>query len=177
MAPGSCGIRGLGQLALRPDDGEGPRTPSWKFAPHCSPPVTILGRRLRARSGSPPVTILGRRLRARSGSPPSEQRQKVLVALKAHFICVRSPRHGERNVPRRFPSCSRIRANVETLPVIGRLRELLPFGPVHRSVSGIFLILVANSTSRLIASARDGRSVWPRRQSSTIRKNCSDTRI
>jgi len=47
----------------------------------------------------------------------------------------------------------------------------------QRSASGFFLILVANSTSRLIASARDGRSVWPRRQSSTVRKNCSDTRI
>ena len=42
----------------------------------------------------------------------------------------------------------RIRANVEILPAIGRLRELLPFGPAHRSVSDIFLILVANSTSR-----------------------------
>jgi hypothetical protein len=51
------------------------------------------------------------------------------------------------------------------------------FGPAQRSVSGVFLILVANSTSRLIASARDGRSVWQRRQSSTVRKNCSDTRI
>jgi hypothetical protein len=50
-------------------------------------------------------------------------------------------------------------------------------GPAQRSVSGFFLILVANSTSRLIASARDGRSPWPRRQSSTVRKNCSDTRI
>src|SRR5262249_7909175 len=48
----------------------------------------------------------------------------------------------------------------------------------QRSVSGFFfLIFAANSTSRLIASARDGRSVWRRRQSSTVRKNCSDTRI
>jgi hypothetical protein len=49
--------------------------------------------------------------------------------------------------------------------------------PTQRSVSGFFLILVANSTSRLIASARDGRSLWALRQSSTMRKNCSDTRI
>ena len=41
---------------------------------------------------------------------------------------------------------------------------------------GIFS-LVASSTSRLIASARDGRSFWRRRQSSTFRKNSSDTRI
>jgi len=47
----------------------------------------------------------------------------------------------------------------------------------HRSASGFFFPLAANSTSRLIASARDGRSVCRRRQSSTIRKNCSDTRI
>jgi hypothetical protein len=50
-----------------------------KFAAHCSPPITILARRLRPRSGS----------------PPSEQRQKVLGALGAHFIWVRSPRHIE----------------------------------------------------------------------------------
>jgi hypothetical protein len=49
------------------------------------------------------------------------------------------------------------------------------FGPAQRS--DFFLILVANSTSRLIASAREGRSVCPRRQSSTRRRNCSDTRI
>ena len=52
-----------------------------------------------------------------------------------------------------------------------------PFGPPQRSASRFFLILVANSTSRLIASARDGRSVSLRRKSSTICKNCSDTRI
>jgi len=49
--------------------------------------------------------------------------------------------------------------------------------PAQRSVSGFLLILVANSTSRLIASARDGTSVCHLRQSSTICKNCSDTRI
>jgi hypothetical protein len=62
-----------------------------------------------------------------------------------------------------------------------RVRPTVPhnaaLGPPQRSASGFFLILIANSTSRLIASARDGRSVWLRRQSSTVRKNCSDTRI
>jgi hypothetical protein len=32
--------------------------------------------------------------------------------------------------------------------------------PAQRSPSGFFLILAANSTRRLTASARDGRSVW-----------------
>ena len=45
------------------------------------------------------------------------------------------------------------------------------------SPSGVVRSLVPNSTSRRIASARDGRSFWRRRQSSTIRKNSSDTRI
>jgi hypothetical protein len=55
------------------------------------------------------------------------------------------------------------------------LREvrLLP----QRSRSDVVLSFVANSTNRLIASARDGRSFWRRRQSSTMRKNSSDTRI
>jgi hypothetical protein len=40
-----------------------------------------------------------------------------------------------------------------------------------------FFFLAPNSTSRLIASARVGRSAWERRHSSTIRKKCSETRI
>jgi hypothetical protein len=45
------------------------------------------------------------------------------------------------------------------------------------SASGFFFILAANSTILLIASARDGTSIWVRRQSSTIRKKGSETRI
>jgi len=45
---------------------------------------------------------------------------------------------------------------------------------VQRSASGFFFILAANSTILLIASARDGTSICPRRQSSTIRKKGSD---
>ena len=45
------------------------------------------------------------------------------------------------------------------------------------SRSAVVRSLVADSTNRRIASARDGRSFWRRRQSSTIRKNSSDTRI
>jgi hypothetical protein len=47
----------------------------------------------------------------------------------------------------------------------------------QRSAFGFLLLLVPNSTSRLIASARDGRSAWKRLQSSTIRRKPSDTRI
>ena len=47
----------------------------------------------------------------------------------------------------------------------------------QRSASGFFFIFAANSTILLIASARDGTSIWVRRQSSTIRKNGSETRI
>jgi hypothetical protein len=47
----------------------------------------------------------------------------------------------------------------------------------QRSISGLFFALIASSTILLIASARDGTSIWPRRQSSTIRKKDSDTRI
>ena len=63
---------------------------------------------------------------------------------------------------------SRIRF-AEGVPVLGLLFQV--------SRSDVVLSLVANSTSRLIASARDGRSFWRRRQSSTRRKNSSDTRI
>jgi hypothetical protein len=45
---------------------------------------------------------------------------------------------------------------------------------VQRSASGRFFILAANSTILLIASARDGTSICPRRQSSAIRKKGSD---
>jgi len=44
-------------------------------------------------------------------------------------------------------------------------------------LSDFFSTLTASSTILLIASARDGTSIWPRRQSSTIRKKDSDTRI
>jgi hypothetical protein len=47
----------------------------------------------------------------------------------------------------------------------------------QRSLSDFFSALTASSTILLIASARDGTSIWPRRQSSTIRKKESDTRI
>jgi hypothetical protein len=47
----------------------------------------------------------------------------------------------------------------------------------QRSLSDFFSALTASSTILLIASARDGTSIWPRRQSSTIRKKDSDTRI
>jgi hypothetical protein len=40
-----------------------------------------------------------------------------------------------------------------------------------------FFALIACSTILLIASARDGTSICPRRQSSTIRKKESETRI
>jgi hypothetical protein len=73
--------------------------------------------------------------------------------MQGGFAVIRVPESGTRNCPAR----------------------MLPWP--QRSVSGCFLILIANSTSRLIASARDGRSGWRRRQSSTMRKNCSDTRI
>src|SRR2546427_6873775 len=48
---------------------------------------------------------------------------------------------------------------------------------VQRSVSGFVLNFTASSTSRLTASAREGTSIWQRRQSSIVRKKCSDTRI
>jgi len=43
----------------------------------------------------------------------------------------------------------------------------------QRSASGFFFILAANSTILRIASARDGTSICPRRQSSTVRKKGS----
>jgi hypothetical protein len=46
---------------------------------------------------------------------------------------------------------------------------------VQRSISGFFFALIASSTILRIASARDGTSIWPRRQSSTIRKKDSET--
>ena len=75
--PGIMRDSGARTLALRSDDGEGPRSPSWKFAPHCSPPVTILGRRLsstRLWPRLPPsvtrYAFLGCRLRSRTPGPP-----------------------------------------------------------------------------------------------------------
>ena len=77
--PGIVRDSGARTLALRSDDGEGPRTPSWKFAPHCSPPVTILGRRLssaRLWPRLPPsvtrYAFLGCRLRSRTPGPLDE---------------------------------------------------------------------------------------------------------
>ena len=158
MARGSCGIRGLGHLHYV----------QMTVMGH-APVVEICPSLLAA--GHDPRTPLETSLRLAARRSSGKRRWSRSEHISFAFV-----RQGLESVA----SLGVFRLAPESEPMsklIGRLRELLPFGPVHRSVSGIFLILVANSTSRLIASARDGRSVWPRRQSSTIRKNCSDTRI
>jgi hypothetical protein len=57
------------------------------------------------------------------------------------------------------------------------LEDCALFEPSQRSLSGFFSTRTASSTILLIASAREGTSIWPRRQSSTMRKKDSDTRI
>jgi hypothetical protein len=71
-------------------------------------------------------------LRPRSGSPPSEQRQKVMVALGAHFIWVRSPRHRERNVPRRLPSHACYGPVLGTIAAEGSARDHHHADPLYQ---------------------------------------------